>query len=105
MRLYYDAYICSDCGQSMNLSEGAAHCPYCGGRLYRARSGARKTVTVCTMAAKALLGAALPIMMAAAALDSAGLMLLAAAALGGAAWSRHNAAEEKRKLDLRRRKI
>lgn len=90
MRLYFDRYICSDCGAPMHLEEGARICPYCGGKLYRVRSGAKKTAQVCRAAAKLFLAVSFPVLIGALAADSGWVCLIGSFLLGAAAWCRYN---------------
>ena len=90
MIMYYNKYVCGECGAEAHLEEGATYCPYCGGELYRARSGRRKTVAVCKTAAKVLTGVALPSLLAAILLGSAGLWWFSVLAFALAAFTALN---------------
>lgn len=97
MNMYYNKYVCGECGAEAHLEDGATYCPYCGGELYRARSGRRKTVAVCKTAAKVLTGVALPSLMAAILLGSGGLWWFSVAMFTLAAANAINGKEEAKK--------
>ena len=97
VNMYYNKYICGECGAEAHLEDGATYCPYCGGELYKARSGRRKTVAVCKTAAKVLTGVALPSLLAAILLGSAGLWWFSVTMLTLAAATAINGREEARK--------
>ena len=98
MTFYYTEYICSDCGADIHVEEGAHICPYCGGELYKARSGRRKTVAACRTAAKIFAGIAMPSMLAAIVLASPALFWFTVTSLTLAAAAAINGREEARKL-------
>lgn len=95
--LYYTTYICGECGAEAHLEDEAHICPYCGGELYKARSGRRKTVAVCRTAAKVLTGVALPSLLAAIVLGSAGLWWFSVTIFTLAAATAINGREEAKK--------
>lgn len=97
MIMYYNKYVCGECGAEAHLEDGAQICPYCGGELYKARSGRRKTVAVCKTAAKILVGIALPSLMAAILLGSGGLWWFSVTMFTMAAVSAINGREEAKK--------
>lgn len=97
MTFYYTEYICGECGASAHLEDEAHICPYCGGELYKARSGRRKTVAVCRTAAKVLTGVALPSLLAAIVLGSAGLWWFSVTIFTLAAATAINGREEAKK--------
>ena len=97
MNMYYNKYVCGECGAEVHLDDGAQICPYCGGELYRARSGRRKTVAVCRTAAKVLTGVALPSLLAAIVLASPTLFWFTATSLTLAAGAAINGRREARR--------
>lgn len=97
MNWYYTLHVCGKCGAEVHLDDGAQICPYCGGELYRARSGRRKTVAVCKTAAKVLTGVALPSLLAAIVLGSAGLWWFSVTMFTLAAATAINGREEAKK--------
>lgn len=98
MNMYYTLHVCGKCGAEVHLDDGAQICPYCGGELYRARSGRRKTVAVCKTAAKILVGIGLPSLMAAILLGSGGLWWFSVLAFALAAFSAVNGRVENKKI-------
>ena len=105
MNLYYSKFVCSECGETCYLSDGAQFCPHCAGQLYRARSGRRKTVAVCRTVSKVFLAIAGTSMLAAIVMGSAGLFWFAVTALTVAAGAAINAHEEGKKTVFERRKV
>lgn len=103
MLLYHSLYICGDCGAEAHLEDGANICPYCGGALYRARSGRRKTVTVCRAAAKIFAGIAMPSLLAAIVLVSPALFWFTVTMFTMAAAAALNGKEEAKKVRAERR--
>ena len=103
MILYHTLFICSECGAEMHLEDGAEICPYCGGALYRARSGRRKTVTVCRAAAKIFAGIAMPSLLAAIVLASPALFWFSVTMFTMAAAAALNGKEEAKKVRAERR--
>lgn len=97
MNMYYTLHVCGQCGAEVHLDDGAQICPYCGGELYRARSGRRKTVAVCKTAAKVLTGIALPSLLAAIVLGSGGLWWFSVTMFTLAAATAINGREEAKK--------
>lgn len=98
MNVYYTLHVCGKCGAEVHLDDGAQICPYCGGELYRARSGRRKTVAVCRAAAKILVGIGLPSLMAAILLGSAGLYWFSVLSFVLAAFTALNGRVENKKI-------
>lgn len=105
MNMYYTKYVCGECGAEAHLEDGATYCPYCGGQLYKSRSGSRKTAAVCRTAAKIFAGIAMPSMLAAIVLGSAGLFWFTVTSLTVAAAAAINAHEEGKKTVCERRKV
>ena len=97
MNLYYSKFVCSECGETFYLSDGAQFCPHCAGQLYRARSGRRKTAAVCRTVSKIFLAISLTSLLAAIVLGSAGLFWFAVTALITAMVALTNATREARK--------
>ena len=97
MNLYYSKFVCSECGETFYLSDGAQFCPHCAGQLYRARSGRRKTVAVCRTVSKVFLAIAGTSMLSAIVMGSAGLFWFAVTALITAMAALTNAAREVRR--------
>lgn len=98
MTFYYTEYICGDCGADIHVDEGAHICPYCGGELYKARSGRKKTVAACRTAAKIFAAIAMPSLLAAIVLSSPALFWFTVTSLTLAAAAAINGREEARKL-------
>lgn len=97
MNLYYTKYVCGECGADIHVDEGAHICPYCGGELYKARSGRKKTVAACRTAAKIFAAIAMPSLLAAIVLGSAGLFWFAVTVFVTAMGALTNATREERK--------
>lgn len=95
--LYYTTYICGECGAEAHLEEGAHICPYCGGELYKARSGRRKTVAACRTAAKIFAAIAMPSLLAAIVLASPTLFWFTVTSLTLAAGAAINGRREAKK--------
>lgn len=105
MNFFYDRCSCQKCKTEQWLKEGAAFCPYCGGRVIRDASGREKTRRVCRMVGSFLLATCLPIFIAAFVVDSAGLMLTSVVfAMAGAFCYANARIEEKRTFKKRRRR-
>lgn len=97
MIMYYNKYICGDCGAEAHLEDGATYCPYCGGELYKARSGWKKTVAACSTAAKLFAAIAMPSLLAAIVLASPTLFWFTVTSLTLAAGAAINGRREARK--------
>lgn len=98
MNMYYTLHVCGDCGAEAHLDDEAHICPYCGGELYKARSGRRKTVAVCRTAAKIFAAIAMPSMLAAIVLASPTLFWFTMTSLTLSAGAAINGRMEARRL-------
>ena len=98
MTFYYTEYICGECGAEIHVDEGAHICPYCGGELYKARSGRKKTVAACRTAAKIFAAIAMPSLLAAIVLASPALFWFTVTSLTLAVAAAINGREEARRL-------